>query len=91
MLHYKLYVAITKATVRRGSGTSKYGGREGETMTADSDTGEYDPTSPEPPEREPPHRSTAPQSEYTPRQVGFGLLVLVVALAVLLGLAVGLA
>jgi uncharacterized protein HemX len=43
---------------------------------------EYDPESPTPPERAPPHRSTAPQGEYTSQQVGIGLLVLALGLAV---------
>jgi hypothetical protein len=60
-------------------------------MTADTETGEYDPTDPEPPAHEPPRRNTAPQSEYTARQVGLGFLVLAVGLAVIVGLALGLA
>lgn len=52
----------------------------------DEDRPEYDPTSPTVPEREPPLRSTAPQSDYTTSQVGFGIAVLVVGLAVTFGL-----
>lgn len=59
-------------------------------MTADTDTGEYNPEGPEPPAHGPPHRDTAPQSEFTPRQVGVGLLVLRVGLAIIVGLALGL-
>ncbi len=46
----------------------------------------YDPSSPTPLEREPPLRSTAPQSDYTLGQVGFGLVVLLVGVAVTFGL-----
>jgi hypothetical protein len=53
-------------------------------MTAESDAA-YDPESPAPPEREPPRRSTAPQSAYTNQQVVFGVLVLLVGLAVTVG------
>lgn len=60
-------------------------------MTAETDAVEYDPADPGPPAREPPHRNTAPQSEYTPRQVGVGFLVLVVSLVVIVGLALALA
>jgi len=42
----------------------------------------YDPQSPTPPAREPPRRNTAPQSEYTMGQVGFGIVVLAIGLAV---------
>ena len=57
-------------------------------MTEDDDETEatYDPRSPTPPAREPPRRSTAPQSDYTMGQVGFGVVVLVVGLAVTFGL-----
>jgi hypothetical protein len=48
---------------------------------------EYDPESPTPPEREPPLRSTAPQSDYTTGQVGFGFAVLLVGLVLTFGLA----
>ncbi len=50
-------------------------------MTADHDdeeSVEYDPGRPAPPAREPPRRRTAPQTEFTMSQVGFGLLVLLV-------------
>lgn len=58
-------------------------------MTADHDDEEavtYDPQRPAPPAREPPRRSTAPQSEYTMGQVGFGLLVLLAGTVVTIGL-----
>jgi hypothetical protein len=45
----------------------------------------YDPSSPTPPARAPPHRSTAPQSEFTAGQVGFGFIVLAIGLAVTFG------
>jgi hypothetical protein len=57
-------------------------------MTADHDDGEsaeYDPERTAPPAREPPHRSTAPQSEFTMGQVGFGLLVLLIGAIVTFG------
>ncbi len=60
-------------------------------MTAETDTGEYDPESPTPPADEPPHRSTAPQSVFTSRQVGIGFLVLFVGVAVVVGLTLSLA
>ena len=60
-------------------------------MTTETDTDEYNPESPAPPAREPPHRSTAPQSAFTPRQVGIGFLVLFVGLSVVVGLTLGLA
>ena len=59
-------------------------------MTAEADT-DYNPESPAPPAQEPPHRSTAPQSEFTPRQVGIGVLVLFVGVAVVVGLTLALA
>jgi hypothetical protein len=43
---------------------------------------DYDPESPAAPERGPPLRQTAPQSEFTTRQVGIGFAVLFVGLAV---------
>ena len=46
----------------------------------------YDPGAPTPPAEEPPLRSTAPQSEYTMGQVGFGVLVLLVGVALTFGL-----
>jgi hypothetical protein len=45
----------------------------------------YDPRSPTPPEREPPRRSTAPQSDYTMGQVGLGLVIMLVGLALTFG------
>jgi hypothetical protein len=51
-----------------------------------SDRPEYDPAEPTPPAREPPLRSTAPQSDFTARQVGIGLIVLLLGLAVTFGL-----
>ena len=66
-------------------------GEQRRRMTTETETGEYDPESPAPPAREPPHRSTAPQSEFTHRQVGIGLLVLFVGLSVLVGLTLALA
>ena len=47
---------------------------------------DYDPTAPTPPEREPPLRSTAPQSEFTTGQVGVGVAIALVGLAVTFGL-----
>ncbi|MFB6085003.1 MAG: hypothetical protein ABEJ94_12245 [Halorientalis sp.] len=52
----------------------------------DEDRPEYDPESPEIPDEEPPLRSTAPQSDYTTEQVGFGFVVLAVGLAVTFGI-----
>lgn len=46
----------------------------------------YDPTAPTPPARRPPVRSTAPQSEFTMGQVGFGFVVLLIGLAITFGL-----
>lgn len=43
---------------------------------------EYDPSNKALPAREPPLRETAPQSEYTGRDVGVGFAVLLVGLAV---------
>ena len=54
-------------------------------MAEETDASEYDPTNPTPPEREPPIRSTAPQSDYTNRQVGVGLLVLLAAALLIIG------
>ena len=52
----------------------------------DSEATTYDPSAPTPPTREPPRRSTAPQSDYTMGQVGFGVLVLLVGAALTFGL-----
>lgn len=60
-------------------------------MDESSDAPEYDPADPTPPAREPPRRSTAPQSESTVQQVGFGLLVLALGVALVAGLALALA
>jgi hypothetical protein len=54
-------------------------------MADDHDDGnrpDYDPQHPDVPSREPPLRSTAPQSEYTTSQVGFGIVVLVTGLTI---------
>lgn len=50
----------------------------------------YDPSNKELPSREPPLRSTAPQSEYSTRDVGVGFAVLLVGVALTFGLAIGL-
>ncbi len=57
-------------------------------MTDDhgEDRPDYDPTSPGLPEKEPPLRSTAPQSDYTMGQVGFGTVVFLVGVAITFGL-----
>ncbi|MFB6179377.1 MAG: hypothetical protein ABEI77_06605 [Halorientalis sp.] len=52
----------------------------------DEDRPDYDPTSPGLPAKEPPLRSTAPQSDYTMSQVGFGLVVFVIGVAITFGL-----
>lgn len=52
----------------------------------DEDRPAYDPGAPTPPEHEPPLRSTAPQSEFTTGQVGFGALVTLVGLGITFGL-----
>jgi hypothetical protein len=52
----------------------------------DEDRPAYDPANPTPPEREPPLRSTAPQSDYTLSQVGFGIVVFLVGVAITFGL-----
>jgi hypothetical protein len=49
------------------------------------DRPEYDPSNKELPERAPPLRSTAPQSDYTMRDVGVGFAVLAVGLVVTFG------
>ena len=69
--------------------TPKYPAGDPPGMTEDHDEDEseyYDPTSPTPPARVPPRRSTAPQSEFTSGQVGFGFLILAVGLVVTFGL-----
>lgn len=57
----------------------------------DVDRPAYDPADPQLPAREPPLRSTAPQTEYTMAQVGFGAVVLLVGLVVTFGVALALA
>lgn len=52
----------------------------------DEDRPEYDPESPDLPEQEPPLRSTAPQSDYTMSQVGFGIVVLLIGVALTFGI-----
>jgi hypothetical protein len=52
----------------------------------DEDRPEYDPSNTDLPSRAPPLRSTAPQSEYTMRDVGVGLLATLVGVAVTVGL-----
>jgi len=54
------------------------------------DRPEYDPANKDLPEGAPPLRSTAPQSEYTVRDVGLGFAVLGIGLVVTFGLAVAL-
>lgn len=51
---------------------------------------DYDPTAKDLPAREPPLRSTAPQSEYTTRDVAVGFVVLLVGVAVIFGVPVAL-
>lgn len=51
---------------------------------------DYDPASKELPERAPPLRSTAPQSDYTMRDVGVGAAVFAVGLVLTFGLALAL-
>ncbi|WP_459192166.1 DUF7550 family protein [Halosimplex sp. J119] len=46
------------------------------------DRPDYDPTNKDLPSGEPPLRSTAPQSEYTGRDVGIGLAVMLVGVAI---------
>jgi len=60
-------------------------------MAKETNDVEYDPSDPEPPAREPPRRSTAPQSPYTSGQVGFGIAVLLVGLAIIVGFTLALA
>ncbi len=57
----------------------------------DEDRPDYDPKEPEAPEFQPPLRSTAPQSTYTMGQVGVGLVVLLIGLAITFGLAFAMA
>jgi hypothetical protein len=47
---------------------------------------EYDPSEPAPPTEAPPLRSTAPQSEFTSKQVATGLAIMLVGLAITFGL-----
>jgi hypothetical protein len=54
------------------------------------DRPEYDPSTKELPERAPPLRSTAPQSDYTMRDVGVGFAVLAVGLVLTFGLSLAL-
>jgi hypothetical protein len=54
------------------------------------DRPEYDPSNKELPERAPPLRSTAPQSDYTMRDVGVGFGALAVGLVLTFGLALAL-
>jgi uncharacterized protein HemX len=53
----------------------------------DSDDSAEDSGESTPPAREPPLRSTAPQSSFTPRHVGAGLIALAIGLLVVFGLA----
>lgn len=50
------------------------------------DRPDYDPANKDLPAGEPPLRSTAPQSDYTGRDVAVGLLVTLVGIAVTMGL-----
>lgn len=50
------------------------------------DRPEYDPSNKELPSGAPPLRSTAPQSDYTMRDVGVGFVVALVGVAVVFGL-----
>jgi len=54
------------------------------------DRPDYDPGHKDLPERAPPLRSTAPQSDYTVRDVGVGVLVLFIGVALTFGLALAL-
>jgi hypothetical protein len=49
----------------------------------------YDPSDKDLPSREPPLRSTAPQSDYTVRDVAVGFAVLLVGAVVTFGLSLG--
>lgn len=51
----------------------------------EDDRPSYDPSQPTPPEREPPFRRTAPQSEFTQKQVAIGFIVLLVGFALTFG------
>jgi hypothetical protein len=74
------------AWIDRQSDTPKYeAGEVGNMTEAEDAQPAYDPRSPTPPAREPPRRSTAPQSDFTMGQVGFGFVVLVVGLALAYG------
>jgi len=55
-----------------------------------ADRPDYDPSNKELPERAPPLRSTAPQSDYTMRDVGVGVAVLAVGLVLTFGLSLAL-
>ncbi|MFC7139139.1 hypothetical protein ACFQMA_04710 [Halosimplex aquaticum] len=48
----------------------------------DDDRPEYDPANKDLPSGEPPLRETAPQSEYTSRDVGVGIAVMLVGVAI---------
>jgi hypothetical protein len=50
------------------------------------DRPDYDPRNKDLPSGEPPLRSTAPQSDYTVRDVGIGFLVMLVGVAITFGL-----
>ncbi|MBV0901873.1 DUF7550 family protein [Haloarcula salina] len=52
---------------------------------------DYDPEHVELPAKEPPLRSTAPQSDFTMSQVGTGIVVTLVGLALTFGIALALA
>lgn len=51
-----------------------------------ADRPDYDPSNKELPAREPPLRETAPQSEYTSRDVGLGFAVVLVGIALTIAL-----
>ena len=51
----------------------------------EDDRPEYDPSEPAPPTEAPPLRSTAPQSEFTSKQVATGLAIMLVGLAITFG------
>lgn len=52
----------------------------------DDDRPEYDPAAKNLPSREPPLRSTAPQSGYTTRDVGVGVVIFLVGAVLTFGL-----
>ncbi|ELZ23195.1 hypothetical protein C475_16139 [Halosimplex carlsbadense 2-9-1] len=54
------------------------------------DRPDYDPANKDLPSGEPPLRSTAPQSEYTGRDVGVGIAVMLVGVALTLALPIAL-